>query len=53
MKIFTYIPFFSTGDININEVKSFKSYFEATLYADNMEFSIYEIVENKIIEDEI
>ena len=47
MKIYTVIPFYSTGDVYLNEVKSFKSFYEAQDYAqNNISNKIYEIVEN-------
>jgi hypothetical protein len=48
MKIFTYIPIFSTGDIHTNEIKSFKTYEEAYYHARMVLFPIYEIIENEL-----
>ena len=50
MKIFTYIPFLSTGDINTNDVKSFKSYKEAAYHAEHIGYPYYEIIENELEE---
>ena len=48
MKIYTVIPFFSNGiEIFQNEVKSFKSYDEAYLYATTvLDNGFFEIIEN-------
>jgi hypothetical protein len=48
MIIYTYIPFMSTGDINTNYVKSFKTYGEASHHANMMEFPYFEIIENEL-----
>ena len=51
MKIYTVIPFFSDGiEIFQNDVKSFKEYKDAQLYAWNdIDYRKYEIIENELL----
>jgi hypothetical protein len=49
MKIYTVIPYFSFGDINTNDVKSFTDISAASHYATGiLRVEYYDIIENEI-----
>ncbi len=48
MTLYTYIPYTTTGDVNLNGVKNFTSFSDAENHANSIGYPYYDIVLNQL-----
>jgi len=48
MTLYTYIPYMTTGEVNLNEVKNFSSFPDAENHANSTGYPYYDIIPNQL-----